>query len=159
MIGVQIRGDDAVADRFASMAARVHDKLLAAVTTNGLALQAHVMQDKLSGQVLKVRSGTLRDSIALTVMDDGDGIVASLGTEVKYAAIQEYGGKTAPHVIAPRDASVLAFRIGGKTIFAKRVQHPGSRMLERSFLRSALADQADQIRDSLRAAVGAAVEP
>jgi phage gpG-like protein len=158
MITFEITGDDAVADRFASLASRVYESLLAAVNASGLALQASVMQDKLSGQVLKARSGRLRDSIALTVSDDGDGIVASLGTDVPYAAIQEYGGKTAPHVIMPRNASVLAFQIGGRRLFARRVQHPGSVMPERSFLRSALADQADQIRDSLRAAVGEAVQ-
>ena len=42
-------------------------------------------------------------SIAAEVAADGDGVVATVGSfgDVKYAAIQEYGGKTAAHEILP----------------------------------------------------------
>ena len=159
MIELGIGGDEAAAERFASMAARVHRRLLDAVAAGGMALQAHVVQDALSGQVLKARSGRLKDSIAVTLSDNGDGVAARIGSDAPYAAIQEFGGKTAPHVIIARNAAVLAFRLGGRTVFARRVQHPGSRLPARPFLRPALADQADRIRDSLRAAVGAAIAP
>lgn len=33
---------------------------------------------------------------------------------------------TSPHVILPRSASVLVFQVGGETVFARRVNHPGS---------------------------------
>jgi hypothetical protein len=60
-------------------------------------------------------------------------VIAIAITDVKYAAIQECGGKTAAHVIASRDASVLAFHIGsqrpekytrpGRGLPSKRILH------------------------------------
>ena len=65
--------------------------------------------------MLNTRSGALSDSIAASVTADADGVLASVGSEgdVKYAAIQEYGGKTSAHGILPAKADVLAFLIGG----------------------------------------------
>ncbi|UYL88134.1 hypothetical protein SEA_EVAA_23 [Gordonia phage Evaa] len=50
-----------------------------------------------------------------------------------YAAAVHEG--TRPHVIRPRRGNVLAFDIGGRTIFAREVHHPGTRA--RPFLRNA----------------------
>lgn len=41
----------------------------------------------------------------------------------EYAAHVEFGTK--PHTITPTRASVLAFKVGDKTVFAKSVRHPG----------------------------------
>ncbi len=111
------------------------------------ALADMVKNDKLSGAVLNTRSGALRDSIAASVSTDADSILASVGSEgdVKYAAIQEYGGKTSAHEILPVKAAALAFVIGGAQLFARRVEHPGSLIPERSYLRSSLDDMRDEI--------------
>jgi phage gpG-like protein len=117
-------------------------------------LQEHVIRDKLSGQVLNQKSGALARSIQqmVTATDETvTGEVFSAG-DVKYARIHEYGGTTPAHDIIPTKANALAFAIGGKQIFAKIVHHPGSKMPERSFLRSSLADQATEIMDGLRSA-------
>ena len=50
-----------------------------------------------------------------------------------YAAAVHEGSR--PHVIVPRRASVLRFEVGGRTVFARRVQHPGTK--PRPFLRNA----------------------
>jgi hypothetical protein len=34
---------------------------------------------------------------------------------------------TRPHVIRPRRAKALRFDMGGRTVFAKRVNHPGTK--------------------------------
>lgn len=47
-----------------------------------------------------------------------------LYTRVPYAAYVEYD--TAPHAIVPKKQQALRFRANGKTIFAKRVMHPGT---------------------------------
>jgi len=122
-----------------------------AVTIN---LQRHVINDKLHGQVLKQRSGKLARSIQQETHTDGDVVVGEVFSagDVKYAAIHEFGGRTPPHDIVPNKAEALAFAIGGKTVFAKIVHHPGSQMPERSFLRSSLADQAGEIVEGLRQA-------
>jgi phage gpG-like protein len=106
-----------------------------------------VKSDKLSGGVLNTRTGALRESIAASVTADADGVLASVGSEgdVKYAAIQEYGGKTSAHEILPAKAKALAFVVDGAQHFARRVEHPGSLIPERSYLRSALEDMKDEI--------------
>ena len=121
------------------------------------ALADLVKTDKLSGGVLSTRSGALSDSIAATVTADADGVLASVGSvgDVKYAAIQEYGGKTSAHEILPVKGSALAFVIGDTQHFARRIEHPGSVIPERSYLRSALGDMKDEIVDAL---AGAATE-
>ncbi|HEY1780292.1 MAG TPA: hypothetical protein VGG79_07655 [Roseiarcus sp.] len=115
------------------------------------ALADLVKNDKLAGGVLNSRSGALSDSIVASVSAGADGVMASIGSEgdVKYAAIQEYGGKTSAHEILPAKGDVLAFVIGDAQHFARRVEHPGSLIPERSYLRSALDDMKDEILASL----------
>ena len=136
------------------MPSKVHAALLRKVTALDLKLEAKVKQ-KLSGEVLNVRTGALRASIFSAVEDNTSSIfgkVASTG-DVKYARIHEYGGTTPPHEILPSKAKALAFMVGGKMVFAAKVNHPGSKMPERSFLRSALADMSPEIIEGLNAAV------
>ena len=58
---------------------------------------------------------------------------AIVGTNVDYAMPIEFGSR--PHIITPKNAKVLAFKIGGKLVFAKKVNHPGFK--GESFLRYA----------------------
>jgi hypothetical protein len=44
--------------------------------------------------------------------------------DVKYAAIQEFGGAFPPHEIVPSKAKALAFVLGGKQVFAAQVTLP-----------------------------------
>lgn len=77
------------------------------------------------------KSGTLAKSIA----GGGNGRHAWAGSDRRYAAIHQLGGTTAPHVIRPRGGrKALAFTIGGRKVFAKSVDHPGSRIPARPFL-------------------------
>lgn len=61
---------------------------------------------------------------------------AAVGTNLVYAAIHQFGGQTRPHVIQAKNAKALHF--GG--IFAKRVNHPGSKIPARPFLAITDAD-------------------
>jgi phage gpG-like protein len=65
-----------------------------------------------------------------------DAVSATVGTNLVYAAIQNNGGQTRPHVIEARNGKALHF--GG--IFAKRVNHPGSKIPARPFLTITDAD-------------------
>lgn len=155
MFSISAPGLPQLAARFDQLPAQVQAALSAKAAELAEALRAHVADDKLSGQVLKVRSGALRASIGAEVSLDGDAVavrVFSAG-DIKYAAIQELGGRTPPHDIVPTKARALAFLAGGKTVFAKIVHHPGSQIPARSYLGSALADMADEITDGLQAAV------
>lgn len=122
-----------------------------ALTTN---LQRHIVADKLQGQVLNHRSGALGRSIQQQVTTEGDvteGRVYSSG-DVKYAAIHEFGGTTPPHDIFPTNGDALAFMMGGNQVFAKVVHHPGSRIPERSYMRSGLFDMSEEIMAGIRQA-------
>jgi phage gpG-like protein len=128
-----------------------------AITIN---LQRHVITDKLHGQVLKQRSGASAIDPA-EIRTEGETVVGEVFSagDVKYAAIHEFGGTTPPHDIVPTKAQALAFAIGGKMVFAKVVHHPGSRIPERSYMRSSLEDQAEDIVDGLKeAAIRAALK-
>jgi len=72
------------------------------------------------------RSGRLAASI--TQAWDAD--TAQVGTNLVYAAIQNNGGQTKAHTIVPRNGKALHFN----GIFAKKVNHPGSKIPARPFL-------------------------
>jgi phage gpG-like protein len=154
MITVKVAGDRELIQRFDEMPIAFKAVLLQ--KTQGLAvdMQGYVVSQKLHGQVLNQRSGNLARSIQEEVTSTAlsvTGRVFSAG-DVKYAAIHEYGGTTPPHDIVPDKAKALAFMIGGKQVFAKVVHHPGSKMPERSFLRSTLADWKERIIQTYREA-------
>ncbi|MGE0105286.1 MAG: HK97-gp10 family putative phage morphogenesis protein [Blastocatellales bacterium] len=154
MITVEIKGDRELIARLEAMPDKVKANLRKTVTSLSLQLEARVKQ-KLSGQVLKVRTGNLRDSIdhEVTVTDAAvTGRVFSK-KDVKYGAIHEFGGKTRPHVIVPRNAAVLAFPLNGKTVFARRVNHPGSNIPSRPFMRPTLAEMKEKIITRMNEAV------
>lgn len=74
----------------------------------------------------------LQDSgrLAGSITSAFDGSSATVGTNVLYAAIHQFGGQTKAHVIRAKNAKALAF--GG--VFRKSVNHPGSKIPARPFL-------------------------
>lgn len=165
MLNIQLHGDQQLVQKFESAGPRARAELERAITKLCLILEGNIKNEKLSGQVLHVRTGNLRASIhTVPVESSGDvitGRVASSG-DVKYGAIHEFGGKTPAHLIYPKNAQALAFEgsrpnasfVGpGNVVFAKYVNHPGSTMPERSYMRSALGDMKEQIRRELQVAI------
>jgi phage gpG-like protein len=155
-MGATIEGLEALAARLEEMpgklaaalgeeAARLGDELRAAVERN------------LSGGVLQQRSGRLAGSIDVAVQRDGAAVSATVGSDVPYAAIHEYGGMIPAREVLPQSARALAFPWQGRARFFKRVELPPVQMPERSFLRSALAAMAPEIRAALAAVVSRAV--
>jgi phage gpG-like protein len=114
----------------------------------------------LSGEVLQTRSGALAASIISSIENDGsDTSVSISSTGVPYAAIQEFGGKTAAHDIVAVKAKVLEFGAGGSQLFARSVHHPGSTIPARSYLGSSLADMRDGIESDFKQAILEALAP
>lgn len=91
------------------------------------------------GKILQ-RSGGLASSIQQQ-FDQHNSVV---GTNKIYAAIQNFGGRTSPHVIRPKNKRALSF--GG--IVVRSVNHPGSEIPAREFLRLT----PDDLRDIIGAA-------
>lgn len=71
------------------------------------------------------RTGALRNSIGYQVSNDGSRARLHVYATAPHARFVHEG--TRPHVIRPRTARALRFQIGGRVVFAARVQHPGTR--------------------------------
>jgi phage gpG-like protein len=111
----------------------------------------YVKERKLSGQVLKNRTGTLRRKINQVVTESPDSIMASVGVKLSYAAIHEYGfdGVESVREYTRRTAKGIA-------VVPAHERHV--HMPERSYLRSSLRENAASIRDSLAKAVVEALQ-
>jgi len=160
MINGYIVGDERVVARLRELPARTQATLTAAVTRLAVGLQAKIKTDKLSGQVLKRRTGTLSRSINYRLNQGVTEITASVGTNVEYAARHEYGFTGTESVkehlrqikqafgrpISPVSVTVRAF--------TREVSYPAH-----SFLRTALQDMAPEIRAGLSSALQQAIRP
>lgn len=87
------------------------------------------------GQPL-VDSGRLRQSITRRVFSDA----VEVGTNVVYAAIHQFGGRTPPRTIRPRTKQALYWP--GARHPVKSVRHPGSVIPARPFLGVSRGDEA-----------------
>jgi len=131
----------------------VQDALLGKANALCEALSDRIQQ-KLSGQVLQLHSGALAASVLSSVQNDGSDVFVSISSSgVPYAAIQEFGGKTAAHDIAAVNAKALAFVASGKQVFSKRVHNPGSLIPPHSYLVSSLVEMHDDIAGGFKEAV------
>jgi phage gpG-like protein len=153
MITAYIVGDSALVAKLNAMPNGLRNGIARAVTRLAIETQ-RLVQQKLSGSVLKVRTGVLRSSINYKVEQSSTGVTATVGTAVKYAPYHEFGISHSWE-IRPKSARALAFELNGKTIFAKRVIHPP--LPERSFLRSALKELTPKIENDIREAVAEAI--
>lgn len=79
------------------------------------------------GQTLTDK-GRLRNSLTHNVLADG----VEVGTNVVYAAIHQFGGRTPPRTIRPKRKKALYFP--GAAHPVAKVNHPGSNIPARPFL-------------------------
>ncbi len=128
-------------------------------TMTRLAVETELLvKQKLSGQVLRARSGALRSSIRANVTESMSAVTATISsTGVRYAAIHEFGGTIHIPEIRPTSARALAFQVGGQTIFAAYTRAHDVHMPQRSFLGSALKELTPRIREELTRAVNEVV--
>jgi hypothetical protein len=108
--------------------------------------------------VLKSRTGALRSGIDLRVAQSARGVTASVFTDLRYAAAQEYGFAATVSVGASlrRIREAFGRPIAEKTI-SVRAHNRRMNLPERSFLRSALEDMTPAIREGVEAALAEAV--
>lgn len=133
----------------------------------------HIQKARMSGKGpfdpalgrLGVVSGRLRASLrASKLVERGAGgrfvstFEGAIGSDVQYMGIHEFGGKTKPHIIRPRIAKSLRFQLGGRTIFAKSVNHPGSRMPMRAPISRGIGDRQAEVGAAIANAALQAIE-
>jgi hypothetical protein len=71
------------------------------------------------------KTGGLSRSISVRLGSNSQGLTVRIGSDKPHALLHHEG--TIPHIILPKNASVLAFRVGGNMVFARKVRHPGTR--------------------------------
>ncbi|HKM71472.1 MAG TPA: HK97 gp10 family phage protein [Stellaceae bacterium] len=158
MITAYLVGDEQLLERLRALPDAINSGVLRGITQLGIELQRNVQQNKLSGQVLRSRTGSLKSSIDLRVDQSGGAITASVFTDSRYAGVQEYGfaGTVSVRASLRRIREAFGRPIAEKTIsvraYDRRMDLP-----ERSFLRSALEDMTPTIRDAVETALTEAV--
>ncbi|HUN46085.1 MAG TPA: hypothetical protein VMU85_06185, partial [Stellaceae bacterium] len=119
-------------------------------------------QQKLSGAVLQSRSGALLASLAADVSVGDGAVTMAVGSDLPYAAFQEYGFAGVETVSAQlrtiKEVFGRPLRGGEKRIavraYGRKIDYPAH-----SFLRSALAELQPEISDALEGALAEAVAP
>lgn len=160
----------AVRNRIAQGYPKIFQRVHSALSASALDLVGHIKINKLSGQVLKRRSGRLSRSIHANPVEISAGAMSvQVGTNVEYARIHELGGQTKPHLIKARGRSLRWVDSGGFTfsaktgkvtdgfIYRKEVHHPGSKIPARPYLRPALEEKRQAIVERINQAVHQAV--
>lgn len=153
-INYQVRGDDEmvrtlrdqpdavqrmITDKFRDLALRMSDRV----------------KQKLSGELLRVKTGRLRGSMVTRVYESANKVTLSMASrgDVPYAEIYEKGGRIGAHIIRARSREVLAFLGQRKQQFARQVRHPGVNVQARAYMQSTF----EEMRPDLRGAVDAAI--
>jgi hypothetical protein len=161
MIDLQMLGGADVARALDRLAPRLDEELADSMNGLGARLAQAIRQDKLSGQLLKARTGRLQRSIREIVQKDGAILSASISAGGRSAIAQEFGFRgtvsVRQHLRQIREAFGRA--IAPRTIAVKA--HPMRMDLpERSFLRSALREleASGAIRAEIAAGIGRAME-
>lgn len=156
-MSIEIVGAEVIVRRFENVGPRAADALERSIVILVLKLKRYVAQRKLTGQVLKVRTGTLRRSImdGGKVLRNDQTVVGVVNTNVKYGALHEYGGTVSvpEHLRLVREAfgKALKFPVWA-TVKTHSVTYP-----ERSFMRTALSEMKDEIVKDMTDAVKAVV--
>jgi len=122
-------------------------------------LQANVIKEKLSGQVLRVRTNNLRSSINQSVITEEGKVTGIVGTNVVYAKFHEYGFNGEQNIKEHLRTIKMAFgkplekpKIVTIKAHQRKVSYP-----EHSFLRAAMAEMSDEIRFSISEGIKEAI--
>lgn len=154
MIEASVTGDSAVVASIREQYRKITTNVEQSIGRLTLKLLTRVKVNKLSGQVLNVRSGRLRRSITQKVVNTPSQITGIVGTNVEYARAHELGFNGQVSVKAHLRQIKMAW---GKRITPRTVEiRAHSRQVnlpEKSFLRSALTDMAPEIRQTLQHSV------
>jgi hypothetical protein len=89
-----------------------------------LFLKGQKIREKARQQV-GIDTGRLKGSIHVRQGRRGPGQYVEVGSPYSHALMHHEGTK--PHVIMPKRASVLRFAAGGRIVYTRKVNHPGTK--------------------------------
>lgn len=160
MIQIQITGATEVAAKFDTFPQAMRDKIFMKFGILAVKLQSHIKNDKLSGQVLNIKTGDLKNSIQQEVTQDASSVTAEVFSagNIPYAAIHEYGGV----IHHPGGTPYFFDEFMGKAVFVSiataitehlHVQVTKAHdipMPMRSYMRTGLADMRQEILETMQ---------
>lgn len=162
VVRLRVLGTDRLSAALNAGAARTKADLMDAVRTATRRVDRNA-KINVRDNFKKNSHGTLRSSIRMQF--DPARLTGRVGTDIVYAAIHEFGGVTRPHVIRVRNAiradgkpGVLRFKVGGRWVYRKQVNHPGSRIPARPWLQPAYESAQDDIRRDFETAMRRTVD-
>jgi len=139
---------DAVIARFAAMPALMRTEMTNTINRLTAEMQRSIVKDKLTGQVLNVRTGTLRRSIIQDIAKPKQGgIFGGVSTNLDYGIAWEDGFDRKIGAGARGGPRTLQ----GKALANYYAKHPpGTKHYERPFLKPTLEEFAPQIKEDIR---------
>lgn len=159
MLKMEFIGGDVLVALLRAYGDKVQTAVVKSVARSALKLQSEVMENRLSGQVLNVRTGNLRRSIHQRVTNTGSAVIGEVNTNVRYGAAHEYGFAGTVNVKASLRQVRQAFGrpLKSPRYVQIRAHSRNVNLPERSFLRSALRDMKPEIEADLRNSVKGAL--
>ena len=159
MLKMEFIGSDVLAAVLRTYGDKVQTAIVQSVGRSALRLQREVMQNRLSGQVLNVRTGNLRRSIHQQVTNTGGAVIGEVNTNVRYGKAHEYGFAGTVNVKASLRQVRQAFGrpLKSPRYVQVRAHSRNVRLPERSFLRSALRDMKPMIETDLQKSIEGAL--
>jgi hypothetical protein len=158
VISFSLQGDTAVVAMLHSKAPKLSASVRNSVMRATIMLLAYVKANKLSGQVLHVRSGTLRRKVNYRMQGNASFSTGIVGVKLAYARPHEYGFDG---IVNVRESLRTIKQAFGRSIapvtFPVRAHTVHMKLPERSFLRSSLRELTPEIREMIRAGVMAGI--
>jgi phage gpG-like protein len=155
MITGHVSGDASMLLYLKSRGIVLRDQLRMTVREQGIRMLG-LVKAKVSGPVLKNRTGTLRRKLNVRFTETATEISASVGLKLKYAAAHEYGFND---TVTIREHLRHVTQVYGRPLAAPLAVtvHAHARHMklpERSYLRSTLREEGPSIREALQLAIG-----
>lgn len=155
MLKMEFIGGDVLAAVLRSYGGKVQTAIVQSIGRSALRLQSEVMDNRLSGQVLNIRTGNLHRSIHQQVTSSGGLVVGEVNTNVRYGVAHEYGFAGTVNVKASMRQIRQAFGrpLKSPRYVQIRAHTRNVKLPERSFLRSALRDMKPDIEADLQKSI------
>lgn len=159
MLKMEFIGGDVLAAVLRSYGGKVQTAIVQSIGRSALRLQSEVMDNRLSGQVLNIRTGNLHRSIHQQVTSSGGLVVGEVNTNVRYGVAHEYGFAGTVNV---KDSMRQIRQAFGRPLKSSRyvqirAHSRNVKLPERSFLRSALRDMKPEIEADLQKSIEGAL--
>lgn len=137
---IRLEGFDTLADDAASVSSSFRGYVRSAMNKSTILIKNDARRIRTGS--FRNRTGNLRRSITRKVSNNGFHGEISVGSQAPYGIYVEEGTK--PHIIRPKNKKMLAFKVGGRMVFAKQVRHPGTKAYK--FMEYAFKNNLDEVQ-------------